>query len=96
MKERNCPACLGSGQTPCRLCYATGTLSSLDWAFTKDGQACNGCGGRVAYIPPPTARWAHSEPAPDCPEARKIARWDGERKVAAELRASPQRPGERA
>ena len=82
MKERNCPACLGSRQTPCRLCYATGTLSSLDWAFTRDGQACNGCGGRVAYIPPPTARWAHSEPAPDCSEARKIADWDEEHKVA--------------
>lgn len=78
----DCPACDGSGHTPCRLCYATGTLSGIHWAFTRDGQACNDCGGRVAYVEPPTARWAHSEPAPDCPTAQKIACWDAGRKVA--------------
>jgi hypothetical protein len=68
----NCPSCNGKRHVPCRLCYATGNLDALYWAFTRDGEACNECGGRVGYVAE-MGLHAHSEPAPECPAAQRIA-----------------------
>ena len=70
-----CPSCNGKGHVRCRLCYATGNLDALYWAFTSDGEACNECGGRVGYVAE-AARHAHSEPAPSCSAAQRIAAAD--------------------
>ena len=73
-----CPSCNGKRTVPCRLCYATGNLDGLCWAFTRDGESCNECGGRVGYVAE-RGLHAHSEPAPDCPAAQRIAAADARR-----------------